>query len=557
MKGTERAPRVDAPPDAPGSVNVAQYLPEQAARQPGGIALRFEALRGPRAEWSFRALDQECDRLAHGLEGIGIRRGVRTVLMVPPSPELFALTFALFKIGAVPVLVDPGMGVRSLGKCLDEAAPQAFIGIPKAHVARRLLGWAKRTVTISVTTGRLGGQPLSRVRRDTGRSFEMADTTADDIAAILFTSGSTGVPKGAVYTHGIFTAQIEMLREAYGIEPGEVDLPTFPLFALFDPALGMTAVIPKMDFTRPGHVHPPNIIGPIQEHAITNMFGSPALLDRVGRFGVKEGVKLPSLRRVLSAGAPASPANLARFQSLLEEGAEIFTPYGATEALPVASIGSRAILEETREATEQGAGICVGRPVSGVDVAIIAIDDGPIEEWSETMRLPAREVGEIVVHGPIVTQSYHSRLEADRLSKIEDLGTGRRRHRHRMGDLGYLDDAGQLWFCGRKAHRVETESGRLYTICLERIFDAHPAVRRSALVGVGKRGEQRPVLCVELEKDGSEEAVRRELLEMARMHETTREVKDILFHKGFPVDIRHNAKIFREKLAVWARGKLR
>ena len=138
--------------------------------------------------------------------------------------------------------------------------------------------------------------------------MQPVETSEDDIAAILFTSGSTGVPKGAVYTHGNFLAQVELLKETYGIEPGEIDLPTFPLFALFDPALGMSAVIPEMDPTRPANVDPEKILGAIQRYGVTNTFGSPALLHRVGSYGAAHGVKLPTLRRVISAGAPAQPA---------------------------------------------------------------------------------------------------------------------------------------------------------------------------------------------------------------------------------------------------------
>ena len=144
----------------------------------------------------------------------------------------------------MPVLIDPGMGVKNLGRCLAEAEPAAFVGIPKAHLARVALGWARKTIRTLVTVGRRGpwgGVDLRHVR-DLGRSrlpHSVALTDPEDTAAILFTSGSTGPPKGAVYTHGIFSAQVDILRDLYGIEPGEVDLATFPLFALFAPALGM------------------------------------------------------------------------------------------------------------------------------------------------------------------------------------------------------------------------------------------------------------------------------------------------------------------------------
>jgi acyl-CoA synthetase (AMP-forming)/AMP-acid ligase II len=380
----------------------------------------------------------------------------------------------------------------------------------------------------------------------------VAPVTGDETAAILFTSGSTGIAKGAIYTHGIVAAQVEALRRLYDIQAGEIDLATFPLFALFAPALGMTAVIPNMDPTRPARVHPPNIIRAIEDWGVTNMFGSPALLNALGRWGVEHGVKLPSLRRVISAGAPVPAPVIERITTMLGPDAEVFTPYGATECLPVASIGSREILGETRHMTDVGAGVCVGRPVPEVEVAIIPISDEPIPAWDESLRLPPNQIGEITVTGPFVTRAYHARPEATALAKMAGkAGT----IWHRMGDVGYLDDRGRLWFCGRKTHRVTTPAGTLYSIPVEAVFNTHPAVYRTALVGVGPAGKPTPVLCVELEPNArgtDREKLSRELLDLGAKHEHTRGIKTILYHPAFPVDVRHNAKIFREKLAVWA-----
>ncbi len=539
-----------------GFINIAAYLPEMARLQPDRPAIIFPA---ENRTVTFHELDRLSDRIAWGLTALGIGRGVRTALMVPPNPELFALTFALFKVGAVPVLIDPGLGLKNLKSCLAEAAPSAFIGIPKAQVARLLLGWAKESLTTVITVGpRLfwGGATLSElISKNPDQPFSMAVTAADDLAAILFTSGSTGPPKGAVYSHGNFSAQVEALRQVYDIRPGEIDLPTFPLFALFAPALGMTAVIPQMDFTRPGSVDPRTIIDTITRYGATTMFGSPALINRVGRYGAEQGIRLPTLKRVISAGAPVPATVLERFSRMLEPGVEIFTPYGATESLPVCSIGSREILEETSAVTNQGGGVCIGKPVAGMRVELIRISDEPIAVWHDDLKVAAGQVGEIVVQGPQVTRSYYQRPEADRQAKISDPAGG---FFHRMGDLGRLDEQGRLWFCGRKSHRVETAAGPLFTIPVEAVFNTHPAVFRSALVGVGLKGNQQPIVCVELENGvtGNRDTLRKELLAIAASHHHTAGITTILFHPAFPVDIRHNAKIFREKLAVWAAEKM-
>jgi olefin beta-lactone synthetase len=542
--------------------NIAAHLPEMARLQPETPALFCPVGHYPGGSprytcTTYRQLDQESDRIAHGLETLGIGRGVRTVLMVPPSAEFFALTFALFKVGAVPILIDPGMGIRNLKVCIAEAEPTAFIGIPKAHLARLFLRWGKPTLQILLTVGALrlwGGTTLTRLRNavSVDRPYVMAATAADETAAILFTSGSTGVPKGAVYSHGNFSAQVAALRELYAIQPGEIDLPTFPLFALFAPALGMTSVLPEMDFTRPAQVDPQKIITAIQTFQITSMFGSPALLNRVSLYGRDHGIQLPSLQRVISAGAPVPATVLERFATMLTGDAQIFTPYGATEALPVCSIGSQEILGATRALTEQGQGVCVGRPVAGIELEIIAISDEPIECWDDSLKVAPGAIGEIAVSGAQVTRSYHNRPTATALAKIADPRGG---FFHRMGDLGYRDDFGRIWFCGRKSHRVGTASGPLFTIPCEGIFNAHPAVFRTALVGIGPFGRQRPVLCVELEtgiRPARQGEIAAELRTLGQEHEQTRMIETFLFHPAFPVDIRHNAKIFREKLALWA-----
>jgi acyl-CoA synthetase (AMP-forming)/AMP-acid ligase II len=512
---------------------------------------------------TYHQLDQQSDRLAWGFQKIGIQRGTRVALMVPPSLDFFALTFALFKLGAIPVLIDPGIGLRSLGQGLGEAEPSAFIGISKAHFARALLGWARRSVSIKVTVGGpalTGGYTLEEVNRlgNHTEPFPLAMPQPGETAAILFTSGSTGPAKGVVYTHEYFGGQVEQIRQLYGIEPGETDLPTFPLFALFGPALGMTSVLPEMDPTRPAEVDPVKILEAIEGFGVTNMFGSPALLNRVGRYGQEHGIKIPTLRRVISAGAPVSAKVLQRFASLLSPGAQVFTPYGATECLPVASIGSDEVLKETRLLTDRGQGVCVGLPVPGVTVKIIRILDDSIPAWDASLEQERGVIGEIVVKAPHATRSYYNRPEATRLAKIPNPTEGR--FYHRMGDLGYLDDRSRIWFCGRKSHRVTTKSGVLFTIPCEGVFNAHPAVYRSALVGVPREGGMEPVVCVELEREyiqAPHGSLKAEWLAMATRYPHTRSIQTFLVHPKFPVDIRHNAKIFREQLAVWASKQMR
>jgi acyl-CoA synthetase (AMP-forming)/AMP-acid ligase II len=558
-------------------LNIANHLSAMARREPFRLAVvvpsgRDRCGRVRYTHFTYRQLDQDSDEIAAGFSAIGIARGARSVVMVRPGLDFFSLVFALFKAGVVPVLIDPGIGVQSLGRCCHEAAPEFFIGAPRALWAQRLLGWSRASVRQVIQVGRTPmpfGRPKvmtldevrCRGRHNLDKSRSQFDQAAGflptDPAAILFTSGSTGPPKGAVYTHAIFQSQVELLRRLFAIEPGEIDLCTFPLFALFAPALGMTSIVPDMDPTRPANADPAKLLEAIEDFGATNLFGSPALLRRlVARVGDAPR-RLSTLKRIISAGAPVSARTLDELAPQLIFPAEIHPTYGATESLPVATIGSREILEETRQLTDIGKGVCVGRPVDSIEARIIRICDEPISTWSDDLLIPQGEIGEIVVAGPLVTRAYFNRPEATRMAKILD--PDRQMVHHRMGDLGYLDDRGRLWFCGRKSQRVILDSETLFTLPCEAIFNCHPEVSRSALVGVSLRGQVVPVICVEpigrLTRKGRE-GLRQELLERASQYTHTRMIRTILFHRSFPVDIRHNAKIFREKLAVWASRRL-
>ena len=535
-------------------LNIAAHLPLLADRRPDRPAVIHPQVGAP---LTFRQLNEECDRYAWGLTRLGVGHGTRTLLMVKPGRAFFSLTFALFKLGAVPVLIDPGMGKANLLGCIEEATPEACIAVPVVHAARVFFPRAFRSVKLAVTVGRRwfwGGPTLARLRESTLQAFPCAPTRASDIAAIAFTSGSTGAPKGVVYEHGMFAAQVRELRDFFGIQEGEVDLAAFPLFALFSVAMGVTVVIPDLDPTRPAQVDPALFVAAIQRYRITQSFGSPAIWDRVGRYCVERQLTLPSLRRVLMAGAPVSPTVLERVHRILPDSADAHTPYGATEALPVSSITARDVLRDTAAKTRAGKGTCVGRPFPEITLRVIRITDEAIPAWDDRLVLPHSQIGELVVKGPVVTREYFRRERDSARAKIKDGDAWW----HRMGDVGYLDEQGQVWFCGRKGDRVQTTSGTLFTDPCEAIFNQHRDVCRSALVGVGPAGRQRPVIVIEPQPGrfpATADEVTRfrdELLQMGAAYPVTAGITTALFHRAFPVDVRHNVKISRDKLAAWA-----
>ena len=550
------------------NANIARHLALMAERQPHTAALKVPRGRTWSGDidylsLSFAELAAEVAAWQLVLTSRGVRRGDRVLVMVRPGLPLIAAAFALFSHGAVPVVIDPGMGLKHFLACVERSRPRVLLGIPMARLISRVYRKAFRTVEIRIPAS---GSPTARKSSADFQSASEKDprvrlevcatsTASTELAAILFTSGSTGAPKGVCYTHGMFDAQVELIRATYDIKPGEIDLPMLPVFALFNPALGMTTVVPEIDPSRPATVDPEKIIRAIRQEKVTSSFGSPTLWRKIAVHCHVKHITLPTMKRVLCAGAPVPPDLWNLMTSVLPNG-QLHSPYGATEALPVSTISAAEVLAGTAVATEHGAGTCVGHPLAANDVRIIGFIDGPIDSLADIHDMPSGVIGEIIVRGPTVTHTYDALPEATAAAKIIDRATGA--VWHRMGDAGYLDTNGRLWFCGRKAERVNSTDGPIYTEQVEPLFNTHAHVRRSALIGLGERGRQR--LAVVIEPTGAElirtsadcRRFARELREIAKRLPHTAGIKLFYFRERFPVDVRHNAKIHRLTLARWA-----
>ena len=430
--------------------------------------------------------------------------------------------------------------------------PDALVGIPLAHAVKAI--FRKPFVSIEHSVSVPKGANFQRILANMPASpAEPARTQSNDLAAILFTSGSTGAPKGVCYEHAMFEAQVEMIRGEYDILPGEVDLPMLPIFALFNPAMGMTTVVPEMNPSKPATEDPTKIDQAIRQNEVTSSFGSPVLWNKIGRYCTQEGIQLPSLKRILMAGAPVPPSIMRMFEKILPNG-EIHTPYGATESLPVSTISAKRVLADTWKRTEIGAGTCVGQSFSQIDTRIIPLQEGPLETMDSVRSLPSGEIGELCVRGPVVTQKYNALPEATANAKIQDSDGGP--SWHRMGDLAYIDAAKNIWFCGRMAERVETaKDDYLYTDPCEAIANQVDGVYRSALLGQGAAPNQTPAMVIETapearpQNTSQKQAFAKRVTEKLSEYAHTRNIQKIFFEKNFPVDVRHNAKIHRLTLA--------
>lgn len=513
---------------------------------------------------SFGELAKTVNQYQRGLSELGLAPGDRVLMLVSPGSEFLALALAVMGRGATPVFVDPGIGLERLSRCIQDADPHAFIGSPKAHLLRLLKRALFHRIKFHVTASEWafsGGHSLGYLKRFANAPLPpvplpklKADGTlrAQDVALIAFTSGATGTPKGVIYTNEMIAEQLRVIRDVLGQTEGTADLALLPIFSLFNVALGVTSVFPILPAGKPLALDPAHVVKLISDLGIQSSFGSPTLWRKIAEYALRTGESLTTLKRVFTAGAAVPQATLDLIKKVAPN-CEPATPYGATEALPVTFVSDtqlQTLSHSTAVTGEQGTP--VGFPISGVEVCIVKSSDEPLREVSEAEKLPAGQIGEVIVRGKGVSPEYLHRPDANRLGKIKDSDG----FWHRMGDLGYLDARGALYYCGRKSHSVYTEERAYHSVPIESIFDALPTIKRTALVGI--KGGKEPALVVEPlpefwpEQPEDVEKFTQSLKELAAASVLTKSIQQFFFHKSFPVDARHNAKIFRDQLSEWA-----
>jgi len=553
--------------------DLADIALEVAQRDPERLAVVQPAGRNPDGTRKYRRhtygeLSNDVESVAVGLREIGIREMTRTVFMAPPSYEGAVVALALTRVGATTVWIDPGVGYLNVAERLGRLNVEAFVGIPVAHLGRMAFGWGPRFMSkaISVCGNFPGAHTVASLRRPVPASITKPKLTPIDPASIMYTTGSTGPAKPTLYSNREFCNIFRMVHHTWRfaeIEGVPVDMPVFPAFFAVGLSAGGTIVIPPINFLRekPAKVKPRALLEVIRDCGVQTLFASPVILENLSRLGRDEGATAPSLQTVVGGGAPLYSHVIGPLQKMMGPLGSVHADYGATEALPVSEMPCKEALEETYDATARGAGLCVGHPFPGVTVKIIAIEDKPIATLTDARELPRGDVGEIIANGPHISAMYADDVESTKKNKIAGPNG---EVWHRLGDAGYLDDKGRVWCAGRMGHRITSQSGLLFPLMCEPIFDAHPAVRQSGLVGVPVSADSKicvPVICVELadrksRSSGELDALRTELLAMAAAHPTTRGIQNLIFHSRLPVDPRHNSKIERPALAKWAARRL-
>lgn len=537
-------------------MNIANRIAQTSKRIPEKKSVVFSERQSDGSyhypSYTFKEFEERSNQFAHKLTKAGIKPGMRTLLFVKPCLDFSIITFALFKIGAIPVLIDPGMGIKNLLSSIKQVKPEAMVSVGMVHWIRRLKPSSFKSIKVKISLQRVGFN-TKYIYEDLEKEekvFPIYPAKDEDFSAILFTSGGTGIPKGVLYTHGILNAQTDALQKMFSLDETQSDLPGFPLFALFTLSMGMTSVVPDMDPTKPAKCDPEKLVKNILDNHITFVAGSPSIWEKVGKYCLENKIQLPTVKQVVMFGAPVRSEIHEMYKKILVDG-DTYTPYGATESLPISLISGTEILGTKSEKTKKGAGTCIGKAVPGIEIKIIKASDIP---EANLLELETGEIGEIVVSGLQVTPGYFELPEENLKAKITQHG----KLWHRVGDVGYLDQDQNLWFLGRKTHRVKVnDSFTHYSIRVEAIFNQHPAIKRSALIQIMKNDSVTPALAIE-RVDGNthmDPVFKRELEALAKSSYHTHMIQDFFLHPSFPVDVRHNIKIDRSKLSHWASEK--
>jgi len=502
--------------------------------------------------YTFKQLADQVEAVSSHLQGHGLRAGSKVLCLAMPSFDFTTFIFSLIQIGAIPVLIDPGVGRRRLLDCIEQVKPDFMFCDPLPYLLKLLCRKSFRSVRLTFSSRYIPGRnviPFSSLKKSAQEPLGEMKLDENAVCVIAFTSGSTGPPKGVVLTQKNISSQKQAWDREFNLRAEDVDLVTFPLLLLMSNASGRTCIIPKMDFRRPGEVDPRIICETATRHQATFSFGSPALWYNVVAYLSQNQETLPSYRVAVAAGAPITSGFLEKLKIVLPN-ARAYSLYGATEALPITVIEAEE-LSPTDGMTTSGKGICVGRPVGDLKMKVIPLTNEAIPLWSDIEVLAEDSVGELVIRGEVVSPEYYNLPEMTAAHKI--YSNDGRVVWHRLGDVGRVDDTGRVWIYGRKSHTCTWQDEYYYPLAVESLFNHLENVRRTALVNVRINGETKLALVIEPVIRGKKSMQRSVFVERAKMWNLPLE-HFYVYPSIFPVDPRHNAKIDRSKLSRWAQN---
>ncbi len=433
-----------------------EMLAQSAGRVPQRPALVFRE-----RPLSYAALLTGARNLGGSLRSVGIVPGDRVVLMAPNVPEFGLGYFGTLAAGGTVVPLNPLLKAEEVRYVLEDSGAAAILCLRASYaVLQAARKGLRRAIPILILDGRPGEAAAGDVAvaslEGDARGIEPLAQTATDIAVCLYTSGTTGRPKGALLSHGNLLANIASFREVLAVTEEDVFLAVLPLFhaygatALFlEPLSAGASVILEPRFT------PEAVWKALDQHRVTIFMGVPSM------YGVLASLPRPpldfsALRLCVSGGAPLSPKVLHAFEA--RYGVPIYEGYGPTECAPVLTVNP------PRGVRKVGS---VGPPIPGVELRVVDGDGNP---------LPPEAVGEIVARGPNVMQGYLNRPEETR----EVLRDGW----YYTGDLGRMDGDGYVYIVDRKRDMILVGGLNVYPREVELVLSAHPAIAEAAVIGV-------------------------------------------------------------------------
>lgn len=513
---------------------------------PGEVLSTWDGVQKlPHESISYRDFASKVARLAKGLKDAGITPGERVIIFLPMSFDLYMSICAVLRIGAVAVFLDPWRRREHLDICARRVEPKAMISFEAAF-------------TLATAVSDLDIVPLKIVIGQHAQKYDGDFTTllaAEEAciepvepntpALITFTSGSSGVPKGAVRTHQFLAAQHKALDKCIPYFESDVDLPTFPAFSLNNLAGGVTTVLPAINleesFDKNAHI----LISQIFSTNITCCTFSPSLLVNVTEYCHENHIRLSSVRRVVTGGAPIGKDTIRKFKSIAHN-TEVLVLYGSTEVEPIAHIEANEILrdESGRE------GVNVGQISEDLEFKFIRIYRGNIklskqgwEEW----EVAKGGVGELIVSGSRICQEYYRDLEAFKASKITESNG---KVWHRTGDLGVLDKNKRLWIVGRVHNVIPRANTYLFPVHAEMILKTLEFVQQAAFVGIEDADLGEKACAVISLKPGYSVEHQQRYVEQIRntLNENNIPVDEIRIIEEIPMDPRHHSKVEYTKL---------
>ena len=484
-------------PDA-APLTLADLSRTQATTIGDRVAFTFEG-----RDITYRELDSLANRVANALRAEGIGRGDRVALLDKNTLELFELMFGAAKVGAVLCPVNWRLAPAEIAHVVNDAQARIFVVGSDFFPALEECKAQLTSNPLILTVGNHPSYPEFAEWRDAHPDTDPGEpTSADDVVIQFYTSGTTGLPKGAMLTSANLGALVPVANEALGLDEATVNLVTMPLFHVAGAGWALFGLINGAHNVMLREVDFPTILEAIPEHGITHTVFVPAVLQFLLATPGVEDTDFSSLEVIVYGASPISEDVLV--SSMQRFGCGFVQAYGLTET-------SGGVVFLMPEDHDPGGPLghrlrAAGRPIGGVEVRIAGADGEP---------LPTGEIGEVWIRSPTTMTGYWNKPDATADVLTEDGW-------FKSGDAGRLDDDGYLYIEDRVKDMIISGGENVYPAEVESVLMGHPSVSDVAVIGVPDErwGETVKAIVVPAagaaDDDEGRAALERELLSWSR-----------------------------------------